>query len=251
MPFLGAPYLMPTDTTTVSASSPSLATPATLIDAFQRLTTAVETLHHQQENLWTQSEALTRLLAFLKPAVPFPPTRGWAASPDFLLLLAETILQQKPTNIVEASSGVTTLVSAYCLQHLGHGHVTALEHDADYAAKTTALLHAHGLTSVARVHHAPLIDHVIGGESFQWYDAPSIDAVDLLVVDGPPGTTGPLARFPAVPKLRHAFKPGTVVLVDDGARPPEREMVRRWCAAEPTVHAESFAFEKGAFKLTF
>lgn len=251
MPSFGAPHSMTTQPTTATASSSLPSAPATLADAFERLVATVETLHHQQENLWTQSEALTRLLSFLQPSAIFPATRGWAASPDFLLLLAETILQQRPAHIVEASSGVTTLVSAYCLKHLGNGHVTSFEHDKEYARTSTAMLAQHGLTSFATVIHAPLVKHEIEGELYNWYDIPDIAPLELLVVDGPPGTTGPLARFPAVPLLRHAFMDGTIVLVDDGARPPENEMVRRWCAAEQGVQAESFAFEKGAFKLTF
>ena len=232
-----------TDPTTNPTLNPSLT------DALERLVEAVGSLQTQQENLWQQSEALTRLLAYLQPNAPFPPTRGWAASPDFLLLLAETILEIQPTHIVEASSGVTTLVSAYCLKRLGSGHVTSLEHDPEYAAKTTSLLQRHNLTAFASVLHTPLIKHTIDGDSYQWYDAPNIDAIDLLVVDGPPAKTGPLARYPALPLFKDAIGSGATILVDDGARPPEEEMVKRWCAANPAITKEYFNFEKGAFRL--
>lgn len=222
-----------------------------LANALERLVGAVETLQHQQETLWQQSESLVRLLSLLKPQALFPATRGWAASPDFLLLLAETILATKPTHIIEASSGVSTVVSAYCLKRLGSGRVTALEHDPEYVDATNTMLSSHGLTSIATVVHAPLVEHVIDGETYQWYDITDVDPIDLLVVDGPPARTGPLARYPAVPILRHRFKDDAIVLVDDGARPPEKEMVRRWCAALPTIEAEYLDFEKGAFRLQF
>ena len=245
----------------MSTTTPTSSTHATtsnvntqLVDVLQQLAQALERQSQQQEMLWKQGEALNALLAFLRPNALFPPTRGWAASPDFLKLLAESIMSTRPESVVEASSGVTTLTSAYCLKRIGGGRVTALEHDEAYAAKTQAMICEHGLQDFATVVHAPLSRQSVNGEDFAWYDPAAVSAierVDLLVVDGPPARTGPLARFPALPMFAGGLQENATILVDDGGRPPEQEMVRRWVAMYPGIQSEYIELEKGAFQLTW
>ena len=227
-------------------------TQTTLSEALQRVALALEVQQQQQEELWRQTEALTSLLARLQPTTTFPPTRGWAASPDFLLHLVDAITRQQPRHIVEASSGVTTLTSAYCLKRMVNGHVTALEHDQTYVTSTNAMLAAHGLSDVARVIHAPLQEQEIDGQIYQWYDPVAlqgIECVDFLIVDGPPARTCPLARYPVLPKLAKIIAPGATILLDDGARAQEQEIVRRWCAKYPSLESTYLSTEKGAFSL--
>jgi len=59
-----------------------------------------------------QTEAYIQLFNLLDFKAPVPPTRGWAASPDLLLTIAEVIMKKRPSLIVELGSGVSTLVSA-------------------------------------------------------------------------------------------------------------------------------------------
>ena len=43
----------------------------------------------------------------------------------------------------------------------------------------------------------PLVEQAIGEETYRWYDLTGMDDlewIDLVFVDGPPGTTGPLAQ---------------------------------------------------------
>jgi len=95
-----------------------------------------EQLHHTYQ----QIQVFIDLNRLLQLPWPLPPLRGWAASPDFLLLLAEHALQHKPDCIVECSSGASTVVLAQCAKLNGHGHILSLEHDAHYAKKTRQLL---------------------------------------------------------------------------------------------------------------
>ena len=226
--------------------------PAELRVALERVAQALEAQQQQQEVLWRQTEALTSLLARIQPTAPFPPTRGWAASPDFLIYLAEAIFRERPRHVVEASSGVTTLTSAYCLKRMVHGHVTALEHDENYVASTKEMLATHGLSDLATVVYAPLIEQEIDGETFLWYDPAAlegIEAADFLLVDGPPARSCPLARYPVLPKLAPVLTTNAMILLDDGDRAPEQEIVRRWCAKYPSLESEYLSTEKGAFSL--
>src|SRR5690606_18547556 len=82
----------------------------------------------------------------------------------------------------------------------------------------------HGLGATVEVRHAPLVA--------RWYEASvfaDIDTIDLLIVDGPPATTGQLARYPALPLLAERLSPGAVVVLDDAERDAEAEIARRWC----------------------
>lgn len=121
---------------------------------------------HDNSTLFRQLEALQGLYAELDLKVSLPPTRGWAASPDFLLELVRHTRANKPLTVLECSSGTSTLVLARCLQLNGAGKVLSLEHDPYYAAQTRQQLQRHGLQDWAQVLDAPLQPHALDGESW-------------------------------------------------------------------------------------
>jgi predicted O-methyltransferase YrrM len=201
---------------------------------------------------YRQLEALLSIMAVLKPTRPLPPMRGFAASPDFLLLLMERIFTDTPELVVEASSGVSTLITAYCLKQLGRGHVVSLEHDAPYVQQTQDLLALHGVSEYATVLHAPLVEYPLSTGVWRWYrlsDLPTDRPIDLLVVDGPPGALQPLSRYPALPLLEQYLSGKASILVDDANRPDEQEMVRRWVAEHRGWSARHYETETGAVAL--
>jgi uncharacterized protein involved in propanediol utilization len=59
-----------------------------------------------------QSEAYAQLMQLLDLKSSIPPTRGWAASPDLLLTIYETVKKINPSLVVVLGSGVSTLVAA-------------------------------------------------------------------------------------------------------------------------------------------
>jgi hypothetical protein len=73
--------------------------------------------------------------------------------------------------------------------------------------------------------------------------------VDMLFVDGPPGATWPLARYPAMPIFRDRLTADAVVYLDDGVRADEREIAARWAREDPTFTARELPSEKQAFVL--
>jgi hypothetical protein len=51
----------------------------------------------------------------------------------------------------------------------------------------------------------------------------------LVLVDGPPGLTGPKARFPALPKLLNSLSKASIeIIMDDYARSEEKEIFESW-----------------------
>jgi predicted O-methyltransferase YrrM len=211
-----------------------------------------DAVHDAERRLFSQLEALAWLRDELRFKTPLPPTRGAAAAPDALLELVRIIDRSEATSVVELGSGVSTIVCARRLQQAGHGHVVALEHMPEYAAATRAEIAAHGLEEFATVVDAPLVEVQIGDGHWSWYEiGPGVpDHIDTLFVDGPPMLTGPLARYPALPLLQDRLTPGAVVFLDDGDRPDEREMVRRWQAEIGGFEVRHLEFAKGAWLMT-
>jgi predicted O-methyltransferase YrrM len=205
-------------------------------------------------SLFRQMEALHGLYVELDLKQSLPTTRGWAASPDFLLELVRHARSARPRIVVECSSGASTLVLARCVQLNGAGKVYSLEHDPYFARQTREHLRRLGLEEWARVVDAPLQPHELTGESWPWYDLADLPAdqdIDLLVIDGPPQATRPLARYPAGPLLFPRLAPGGHVFLDDAARPDELAILQRWQREFPALDQSARTCEKGCSVLIY
>jgi predicted O-methyltransferase YrrM len=185
------------------------------------------------DNLYSQLEALNNLYRDLGFKASLPGTRGWAACPDFLHLIALHVLAARPAVAVECSSGVSTLVLAQCMAANGSGHVFSLEHEPQFAEKTREHLARLGLQEFATVIDAPLKVYALEGCEYRWYDLSKLvsERIDLLVIDGPPAATCPMARYPAGPLLFCRLTEGAHVFLDDAARDEEKAAVDRWSRA--------------------
>lgn len=198
---------------------------------------------------YQQIQAFIDLNRLLQLTYPLPSLRGWAASPDFLLLLAEHVFQKKPRFIVECSSGASTVVLAQCAKLNGYGHVLSLEHDAHYAEKTRQQLIKQGLEDWATVIDAPLINYEFNGQNYQWYKLNAQienTCIDMLVIDGPPAHLNYCARYPAGPLLLPLLNKEGVIFLDDADRPDEKEIVERWIVEFSGFKVSVNNCEKGA-----
>lgn len=196
---------------------------------------------------YRQVEALFSLFSLLPRGASLPRMRGWAASPDFALLVASRLHEERPRRVLECGSGATTVVAGLVLRELGSGRLVTLEHDAGWAERTRRLVRRSGLEEVVEVHHAPLVEHEHDGETLRWYATGwrgSEDRFDAVIVDGPPEP--PAARYPLVPVMRDHIAPGALLLVDDAAREAGRSDLRRWREAVPGLEVRRIETEKGA-----
>lgn len=180
-----------------------------------------------------------------------PVTENWSAAADFLLLLGDYCLQHRPKTILECSSGTSSLVLSRCCQLNQYGHVYSLENGEAFVEQTQQQLDDFSLSGYADIIHAPLIDHHVDGERFQWYDLKilTVRDIDLLVIDGPPGFIQKHSRFPALPLLNHLLAEHCTVYLDDAAREDEQEIVKRWLLMYPEFQAEYIENERGCFIL--
>lgn len=192
---------------------------------------------------------LAQLEQALQPSGPIPPGDSWAAAPDLLLHLVEQIRSRRPALIVELGSGTSTLWLATALRTFGiPGRVVSLEHDPGYREQTAQGLGRLGLGDFAEVRLAPLEQFTVQGGTWPWYAASAwrdLRGCGLLFVDGPPGWSAPLARYPAVPLLADALVPGAAVFLDDHDRADEQAIVTRWLQQYPAWSLERLAHRKG------
>lgn len=221
--------------------------------SFRRVERLIAELAHARDSAlraeFRQVEALAALYHLLRPRKYLPPTRDWAGSPDFLLVVAEHTLRARPRTIVECGSGVSTVVLGRCVELNGAGHVYSLDHDAAYAARTRELLAEQSLTPYATVVDAPLVHVELPDWTGSWYDTSRLDVdgkFDALVVDGPPHFASDLARYPAGPLLFERLAEGGAIIMDDADRGPEREIIERWSKLFPQLRPMALgACEKG------
>lgn len=187
-------------------------------------------VEHAQRGQIREVEALLQLHRELAPRAPMPPSGSWALNPTDLLELCFLVDRVRPGLVLELGSGTSSVWLGYALGRHG-GRLVSLDHDPRYAALTRAQLARHGLTEVVEVRQAPLCPTTVAGETFEWYDQAAlagVSEVDLLLVDGPPGQTGPRARLPAVPVLADRLAARAVVVLDDADREDEQEILQQW-----------------------
>ncbi len=202
------------------------------------------------DSKYKQLEILTSLYPYLDIKIPLPETGGWAAHPDFLKKIAEIILLKKPQFMVEASSGVSSIIIGYCFKKLGKGKVISLEHDFYYLEKSKKLIAKHGLQDYVDIVHAPLKNYEINKKQWIWYDIDALrgkSVIDMVVVDGPPNYIQDLSRYPVIPLLYDKMSDNSILVLDDGVREEEKEITRRWEEEFEDISIEYFSFESGAF----
>jgi predicted O-methyltransferase YrrM len=201
-----------------------------------------------------QIEAYLQLLALGAPTGLVPGTRGWAASPDHLLVLCHEVIGSSPRLVLDLGSGQTTLWTALVMAGQDEpGRIVSIDHDATFLAATGRLLADHGVDHLVELRLAPLTPWTDeDGTTQPWYDEAAfadLQGIDLVSIDGPPETTAPQARRPALPVLAPRLSPTVTLVLDDADRDDERAAVEQWIAADPELVVESIATEKGTVVL--
>ncbi|MFM8240414.1 MAG: hypothetical protein ACKOAW_08890 [Actinomycetota bacterium] len=216
-----------------------------------------ETRVHYQQKLDDQVallESFMQLQRLVPMSLPMPRPGTWAASEDLLLWLAGYVLEHRPRLVVDLGSGQSSVWMAGAMRVAGYdGRVVGVDHEEQYARATEELGRRQGVSEWLTVVHAPLVEESIAGRAVTWYDESalrSLDAVDLLCVDGPPAQGAEQARWPALPFFRDRMSAGGRVILDDMIRVDEQQIAQDWLERYPGTETLSLDFEKGALVLT-
>jgi hypothetical protein len=147
---------------------------------------------------------------------------GWSADVEYLRRMAEEAARTEGP-ILECGSGLTTLILGLVAGPRGVD-VWTMEHHAEWFGRLKGTLDGHGIANQLR--HAPLQSY----GDFSWYTPPLHEMPErfrLVVCDGPPGRT-PGGRYGLLPVMRERLAPGSMVILDDAARPEEIAVLERW-----------------------
>lgn len=201
-----------------------------------------QTTQNQQINLYKQQQALASIHNLIDLRSPLPVMGEWAASPDFLRIISEIILDRKPETILECGSGVSSVVVGYLLEKNECGRIFSLENKNNFYKKNNDLIARHSLSKHVSIVHAPLVERKVGDKSFECYNIKQIadiQLIDLLIIDGPAGN-----RYPVLPVLFNQLSDNVLIIIDDCKREKDGENVLRWLSEFP-FEAEWIDTEKG------
>lgn len=178
----------------------------------------------------TQVEKRALLDKLGLPPDALPNLGSWKADTSLLHKVADRVLDAKPQLIVEFGAGASTLIAARALQMNGSGRLISFDQHEDFVVATRQWLADHGLKSDLRA--VPLVEAPEPWRGL-WYDhGPLPDDIDLMLIDGPCWTIHPMGRGAAA-SLFDKIAVGGMVMLDDGARPGERIVRRRWAKMFP------------------
>lgn len=238
-------------------------------------------------NAVKQVESFIGVQRFLEKGEISMEFHGWPISSDIALYLLGQIKERDYDLIIEFGSGTSTQLFAKAMEFKGgqksktadvpslktsdsaaisvDRSVVTFEHNKKYFEKTQKLLEQKELLSIVNLVHAPLIDIELNGESFLYYDCETEltniaskfaqhSAKILVLVDGPPGSTGPLARLPALSKLLNALGHHQLdIILDDSNRAEEKTIIAKWKETLESrfvpFEEEEIPCEKGAYVL--
>lgn len=228
-----------------------------LVLVFAAMVTGFYKLYRQLEydnSLVVNEVASLNAIRAIAPELSLlPQPSGWTASPALLREIVEHVRRRQPAVVVELGSGLSTLYFATMMKDQGVGHVYSLEHDEAYAQESTGQIQSNNLHSFATVIPVPLKSRMVDGDSYMWYDVESAglpEQIDILLVDGPPRQTQPLARYPALPVLESRLAPDAVVILDDSDRQDEQAILDMWLSRYPSFTLQEKFCRKGLAVLT-
>lgn len=198
---------------------------------------------------------------------------SWPVSADFALCVMRQLVLQPYDLVIEFGSGMSTVIVAKTLALMAERHeaqqtrFVSFEHLDSYYQQTHAHLQQAGLANAVQLTLAPLAEwQSSDGQVYSYYSCQSTLAQlakqkpgslnrILVIVDGPPASTGPQARYPAGPLLVEQF-PNVHIdfLMDDYVREDEKQVVQRWLAEindqERVGALTEYKLEKDACLLT-
>lgn len=163
------------------------------------------------------------------------PFTNWTASPELLWHLINTIQLFRYTNVLEFGGGMSTLLMANLLKKEGiPGKITCVEHDEAWAAMLQKNFDQFHLDNVEII-LAPVMPGSYN-PSTPWYSLEALEKCrnlgpfELVLVDGPSGLLGNLARLPAVPWLldHQLLASSYTIVLDDYNRQDEKLIGEQW-----------------------
>jgi uncharacterized HAD superfamily protein len=225
-------------------------------------------LDERQNQLLLRTDAISRLLPqtpyaelamgelISKENIPLQWLRDageLTIDPGFLHHLSQTMDRYRNPRVFEFGTGRGAKSLARLCANRG-GQLTSIEHDPQWFEQTRLEIENQHLSSSARVMFCPLQDVDFYGIKGKFYDMKWLsqsDVFDIVIVDGPPAATCPLARLPALPWIaQNLSTEGFHVFLNDFERDEEQKIVQIWRAVAPEFKYQTLRFVKDVCQIT-
>lgn len=175
----------------------------------------------------------------LFPEPNFIPYTDWSISPSVILHILNDIVINKRQNIIEFGSGASTLYIAQLIKILKLPcQLFSVESSQEWLSNMQKEVSHHGLEEIITFIYAPMtaVPKELGFLNQElWYDSKKITTAlkstqefDLVIVDGPFGSSTPFARYSAIPFLQNRLSNEYGVFLDDAQREEERQISESW-----------------------
>lgn len=206
------------------------------------------------DNLYVQLSCLLEVREIVGRSTPLGPLRGWAMSPDALLIVLRDLIARSDPRVLEFGSGESTVAIAGALKALGSGSLTSIEHDENFSAHLGKRLQLAGLTDRVDLRVVPLASYEsrFGLPAFKSYDlSGQACEFDVALVDGPitPYFGAGTRSVPLEWSLAR-LNAGGAIYLDDAGRREEQAVVDALRASCTTANFELIATEKGFYRMT-
>lgn len=182
-----------------------------------------------------QVEALWQLMPLAEARDVLPPSGRWAMDARSLLHLMNLVRTYKPKRVLELGGGTSTVWLGYACEQYG-GKVVSIDHDEYFATATELNVSKHRLEDTVETRTAPLEAVEVHSTDYHWYSSALLEDlrdIDMLVVDGPPGSTSREARLPALPLLEDRLSEDCLIILDDTQREDEQRILDQWLLFYP------------------
>jgi hypothetical protein len=167
--------------------------------------------------------------------IGFKPWPASAIAPSALKMVINDIIINQRSTVIEFGAGLSTVYLAKVLKDTG-GRLISIESDCQWAQLVQGWLAAEGLSEAVNMVIAPMAPCSIGIGGLEWYDTDIVknairdDMIDCVLVDGPIAYKAGmgLARYPAIPTIKHRLADRFSIFLDDTNRPGERQITESW-----------------------
>lgn len=175
---------------------------------------------------------------------------GWSLDVELVFTIRDYLDTCSQPKVLEFGAGRATKTLSKLIQNR-NGTLYSFEHTAEWSAKVQNELNTLGLGETTTVLTAELAPQEFLGIQTLFYRSDvlsRIDApIDLVIADGPPGTSAKFARFNSLPATAHLLnKNGFLFILDDYDRFDEKMVVDMWKATAPELVYYPVSFDKQA-----
>ncbi len=178
-------------------------------------------------------------------------TGDWSLDAGLLVHITEVLHNIERPTIIEFGTGYGSKILAKLCANRG-GRLIGVEHDPQWHQIVLSEIQSNQLQEHATLQLCPLKQMYLNGIPSMFYDLSWLhpeQKFDVVIIDGPPGSTCALARLCGYPILAAQLHAHSRIYLDDYDRRDERKIVSLWKSWVPKLQSKILRFQKEVCEL--